>query len=105
MTSTKTPPIFCVNKGNEFHAYRRFCAFVFSFCIVPSPVQQIYSQPLQITPHKKITITEPGQQNKPVYAAISVNAQKDIYLTDIALNRILRINSTGMLIREVVNKI
>lgn len=61
----------------------------------------VYSQSIRITPYKKITITEPAEKNKPRYAAISVNTQKDIYVTDIALNRILRVDSTGTLIREV----
>lgn len=75
--------------------------FTFLFFASFIHIQHLLSQTLSIAPYKTIAITEPAQQNKPKYAAISVNTQRDIYLTDIALNRILRLDSTGMLIREV----
>lgn len=56
---------------------------------------------VQLELRKTITIPSPVQPEQPHYAAIAVNARHDIYLADVALNRILRIDSTGHLLREV----
>ncbi|MCA9743284.1 MAG: NHL repeat-containing protein [Deferribacteres bacterium] len=74
--------------------------YSYALLLILIPPYLGFAQSLHIIPQKTITIADPANAKMSKYGAISVNTQKEIYITDIALNRVLRLDADGTLLRE-----